>query len=103
MEKVEYKIKKDKDFIGKRYESYTVEKIITKEDGEVEHLYRTIFPHIDGKINKIDLDKIYFPKPITQKEWEQLSEEYHKAWINGKMTKKLCKELEDLRMKEGAI
>ena len=29
MEKIEYKVTKDKDFIGKRYESYTVEKIIT--------------------------------------------------------------------------
>lgn len=44
---------------------------------------------------------MYFSKPITQKEWKQLSEEYHKAWINGTMTEELCKELEKLRLKEG--
>lgn len=101
MEKIEYKIEKDKDFAGKIYESYTVEKIVIKENGKTEHLYRTLFPHIDGNINEIDLDNVYFSKPITQKEWKQLSEEYHKAWINGTMTEELCKELEKLRLKEG--
>lgn len=101
MRKIEYKVEKDKDFIGKRYESYTVEKIITKENGETEHLYRTLFPHIDGSINEIDFDNIYFPRPITQTEWKQLSEEYRKAWINGTMTEELCKELENLRLREG--
>ena len=103
MGKIEYKVEKDKDFIGKTYESYTVEKIITKDNGEIEHLYRTLFPHIDGNVNEIDFDKVYFPKPITQKEWKQLSEEYYKAWINGTMTKELCKELENLRLEEGVV
>lgn len=54
----------------------------------------------DGDINKVDLDSLDFPKPITQKEWEQLSEEYHKAWIRGNMTKELSEELDRLRAKE---
>ena len=42
----------------------------------------------------------YFKKPITPEEWEQLSEEYHKAWFRGNMTKELSEELERLRAKE---
>lgn len=101
MENIEYKIEKDKDFIGKRYESYTVEKIIKYDNGEVEYRYRTVFPHIDGDIYKINLDKLAFPKPITHEEWNKLSPEYHKAWLNGTMTDELCKELENLREEEG--
>ena len=59
-----------------------------------------MFPHIDGNINEINLDELYFPKPITPEEWKQLSEEYHKAWIRGSMTKELSEELERLRAKE---
>lgn len=77
--KVEYKIEKDKDFIGKRYESYSVEKIIRNNDGKIEHRYRTIFPHIDGDINKINLNKLYFPRTIIYEEWKKLSPEYRKA------------------------
>ena len=61
---------------------------------------RTLFPHIDGNIDEIDLDKLLFQKPITPEEWEQLSEEYHKAWFRGSMTKELSEELERLRAKE---
>lgn len=103
MENIEYKIEKDKDFIGKRYESYTVEKKITYDNGKVEHRYRTVFPYIDGDIDKIDLDTLDFPKTITHEEWEKLSLEYHKAWLNGTMTEKLCKELENLRVREGVV
>lgn len=89
MEKVEYKIIKDKDFIGRRYESYTVEKIITYDNGKIEHLHRTLFPHIDGKIENINLDDIYFPPVITSEEWNLLPETYRKAWINGTMTEEM--------------
>lgn len=99
MEKIEYQIKKDKDFIGKRYDSYTVEKITISEEGNVEHLYRVLFPHVDGEIDKINFDKLYFPIPITQEEWEQLSPEYRKAWCNGTLTKELCEEREQLLKK----
>ena len=102
MEKIKYKVEKDKNFYGKRFKSYTVEKIITYDNGEVEHRYRTIFPSIDGRINTINFNKLGFPKPITQEEWKKLSPEYRKAWCNGTLTKALAKELNDLRMKAGA-
>lgn len=97
--KTKYKVIKDKDFIGKRYDTYTIKKTLIYDNGETETRYRTFIPFRDGDINKIDLKTLDFPKPITQKEWEQLSEEYRKAWINGRMTKELCKELETLRLK----
>lgn len=103
MEKIKYKITKDKDFIGKRFESYTIEKIITNDDEEKECLYRIWFPFIDGDISKANLDEIYFPKPITNEEWQKLSPEYRKSWINGAMTEELHKELDELRLKEGVI
>jgi hypothetical protein len=101
MEKIKYEIVKDKDFIGKRYESYTVEKIITHSNGKVESRYKVIFPHIDGNINKLNLDELDFPKPITSDEWERLSIEYRNAWLNGTLTKELSNELYNLRMEEG--
>lgn len=110
MEKVEYKIKKDKEFKGKRYESYTVEKIITETNGNIEHLYRTLFPHIDGKIDEINLDKVYFPKPITQEEWEQLPQEYKTAWLEGTMTEEMRKygmsclqQIRERKLMEGSV
>lgn len=48
----------------------------------------------------VDLDSLDFPKPITQEEWEQLSENYHKAWLRGSMTKELSEELNRLRANE---
>lgn len=99
--KNEYKVEKDKEIKGQRCETYTIEKIITYDNGEKETRIITFIPSRDGDINKIDLDKLDFPKPITQKEWEMLSQEYHKAWTNGTMTKELSEELENLRMKEG--
>lgn len=101
MGKIEYKVEKDKEFVGQRYETYTIEKKITYSSGDVEIRTKVFIPFRDGDINKVDFDKIDFPKPITSKEWEQLSEEYHKAWINGTMTEELCKELEKLRLEEG--
>jgi hypothetical protein len=103
MKKIEYKVEKNKDFTGKRYESYTVEKIITHDNGKVEHLHRVLFPHIDGKIDEINLEDIYFQNPITQDEWEKLSPEYHKAWLNGIMTEELSNELENLRLQEDIL
>ena len=79
--KNEYKIQKDKDFTGKRYESYTVEKIITHDNGEVEHRYRVIYPHIDGKIDTIDFEELEFPKPITTEEWDNMPRETRKKWL----------------------
>ncbi len=79
--KNEYKIQKDKDFIGKRYESYTVEKIITHDNGEIEIRRRIIFPHIDGDIDTIDFEKLEFPKPLTTEEWNKLSLETRKKWL----------------------
>ena len=99
--KNEYKIVKDKDFIGKRYETYTIEKKITYDNGETEFRYKTFIPFRDGDINKVDLDTLDFPKPITADEWEKLSPEYRKAWITGTMTKELHDELKNLRAKEG--
>lgn len=101
MEKIEYKIEKDNDFIGKRYESYTVEKHIIYDNGETEIRTRVVFPHIDGELTEENLNKLVFQKSITEEEWQQLSQEYRSAWINGTMTDELCKELETLRQKEG--
>lgn len=101
MEKIEYKIEKNKEIIGQRYETYTIQKNITYDNGKTETRYRVFIPFRDGDINKIDLDMLDFPKPITQEEWKKLSPEYHKAWIRGTMTKELSKELEKLRLKEG--
>lgn len=101
MGKIEYKVEKDKEFVGQRYETYTIEKKIIYSSGDVEIRTKVFIPFRDGDINKVDFDKLDFPKPITSKEWEMLSEEYRKAWINGTMTKELCKELENLRLEEG--
>lgn len=101
--KNDYIITKDNDFLGQRYETYTVEKIITYRNGETERRVRVIIPAIDGDINKIDLDKLEFKKPISSEEWEKLSPEYRKAWCNGTMTKELAEELEILRKKERVI
>lgn len=89
--KSEYKITKDKDFIGKRYDTYTIEKILIYDNGEKEHRYRVWIPFRDGDINKVDLTTLDFPQPIIQEEWEQLPQEYRTAWIKGTMTEELSK------------
>ena len=101
IKKIEYTITKDEDFIGKRYESYTVEKHITYDNGETEVRTRVVFPNIDGELTVENLNRLVFQKSITPEEWNKLSAEYRKAWINGTMTDELCKELEELRVKEG--
>lgn len=101
MTKIEYKIEKDKDILGQRYETYTIQKNIIYDNGKTEVRYRTFIPFRDGDINKINLDMLDFPKPITQEEWEKLSPEYHKAWIKGTMTNEVSEEFENLRLKEG--
>lgn len=101
MPKNEYKITKDKDIFGQRYETYSIEKIITHDNGEVEKRYRVWIPFRDGDITKVDLNKLEFQKPITTEEWNQLSREYQKAWLNGTLTEELCQELRELRAKEG--
>lgn len=101
--KNEYKIIKDKGFIWKRYGTYTIEKKIIYDNGQIEYRYRTFIPFRDGDINKVELDKLDFPKPITADEWEKLSPEYRKAWCNGTLTKELHDELEYLRAKEGVM
>ena len=103
IERTEYTITKDKDFIGKRCETYTIEKKIIHSHGKVETRTRIFIPFRDGDINKINLDELDFPEPITSEEWEKLSPEYRKAWCNGTLTKELCKERDELlrKMKEG--
>lgn len=96
MEKIKYEIMKDKEFIGKRFESYTVIKTITYDNGEIEHRYRTIFPSIDGNIDKMNLDDLYFPITITQEEFKQLPEEYDKAWMKGTLTKEMSEKMQEL-------
>ena len=105
IEKTEYTITKDKDFIGKRYETYTIEKKIMHSNGKVEIRTRVFIPFRDGDINKINLDKLHFPEPFTAEEGEKLSPEYRKAWCNGTLTKELCKEREEVlrKMKEGVV
>lgn len=105
IKKTEYTIIKDKDFIGKRYETYTIEKKITHSNGKVEIRTRAFIPFRDGDINKINLDELVFLEPITPEEWEKLSPEYRKAWCNGTLTKELCEEREEVlrKMKEGVI
>ena len=44
IERTEYTITKDKDFIGKRYETYTIEKKIIHSHGEVETRTRIFIP-----------------------------------------------------------
>lgn len=100
MKKIEYKVIKDKEFEGQRCETYTIEKIMTHNNGEIETRTRIFIPLRDGDISKVDFNTLDFPKPITSKEWEMLSAKYRKAWIKGTMTKELCKELEELRAKE---
>ncbi len=94
--KIEYKITKDEDFIGKRFETYTIEKIITYVNGDVETRRRTFIPFRDGDINKINLDDLYFPITITQEEFKQLPEEYDKAWMEGTLTKEMSEKMQEL-------
>ena len=103
IEKTEYTITKDKDFIGKRYRTYTIEKKIIHSNGKVEIRTRVFIPFRDGDINKIIFNELDFPEPITPEEWEKLSLEYRKAWCNGTLTKELCEEREKVlrKMKEG--
>lgn len=89
--KTSYKVTKDKDFIGQRYETYTIEKTLIYDNGEKEYRYKTWIPFRDGDINKVNLNTLAFPKPITQDEWEQLPQEYRIAWIRGTMTEELRK------------
>lgn len=96
MEKIKYKITKDKDFIGKRFETYTIEKIITYANGEVETRYRIFIPFFDGNIKRVNLDDLYFPIIITQEEFEQLPEEYDKAWMKGTLTKEMSEKMQEL-------
>lgn len=91
MEKVSYKIIKDKEFIGKRYETYTIEKKIIWDNGEIEKRYITFIPFRDGNIEQINLDTLIFPKPISEEEWRQLPNEYRTAWIKGNMTEEVRK------------
>lgn len=70
--RTEYKITKDIGFTGQRFDTYTIEKAVIKDNGEKEFSYRTWIPFRDGDIDKVDLDTLEFQKPITQDEWKQL-------------------------------
>ena len=89
--KKEYKITKDIGFIGKRYKTYTIEKKITYDNGETETRIRSFIPLRDGDIEKVNLDELEFQKSITTDEWDELPEEYRKAWIRGTMTEEIKK------------
>ena len=79
--RIEYIKTKDKGYVGKRFNSWTIEKRITYDNGKTEHLYKTIFPHIDGDIEKIELDKLDFPKPMTNEDWDNMSPKEKYDWI----------------------
>mgnify|MGYP005969944977 CR=1 FL=1 len=96
MEKIEYKVEKDKEFIGQRYETYTIEKKITHINGDVEIRTKVFIPFRDGDINTVKLDDLYFPITITQEEMKQLPEEYDKAWMRGTLTKEMSKKMQEL-------
>lgn len=91
MERVEYKVEKDKDFISKRYETYTIEKKVIYDNGKTESRFITFIPFRDGDIKQIDLNTLKFPKPITEEEWKQLPKEYKTAWLKGTMTEEIKK------------
>ena len=93
--KNEYKITKDKDFLGKRFETYTIEKNITYENGETEKRYRIFIPFRDGNIEKVNLNDLYFPITITQEEFKQLPKEYNKAWMQGTLTKEMSEKMQE--------
>lgn len=111
MEKIEYKVIKDKDFIGKRFNSYTIEKTITYADGDKETRLRSFIPCRDGDINRINLDNLYFPVSVSYDEWQQLPEEYNRAWLKGTITKEMSEDIErrvllmraNKRMKAGVM
>lgn len=86
-----YKITKDEGFIGKRFDTYTIEKTLILDNGKKEFRYKTWIPFRDGDINKVNLDTLIFPKPITEDEWVQLPQEYRTAWLKGTMTEELSK------------
>ena len=94
--KNEYMVTKDKDFIGKRFKTYTIEKTITYANGEIETRLRSFIPFRDGDINTVNLDDLYFPITITQEEIKQLPEEYDKAWMRGTLTKEMSEKMQEL-------
>lgn len=94
--KTEYKITKNNDIFAQMYDTYTIEKIITYDNREKETRIRTFIPSRDGNINKIDLNSLYFPITINYEEWKQLPKKYNDAWIKGKITKTMSKEIEKL-------
>lgn len=94
--KNEYKIIKDKDYIGKRFGTYTIEKTIIYANGKTETRLRSFIPIRDGNINKVNLDDLYFPITITHEEMKQLPEKYNKAWIEGTLTKEMSERMQEL-------
>lgn len=94
--KNEYKITKDNDFLGKRFETYTIEKTIIYANGETETRLRSFIPCRDGNINTVNLDNLYFPITITQEEFRKLPEEYDKAWMKGTLTKEMSEKMQEL-------
>lgn len=101
--KTSYKITKDKGFL-ESWGTYTIEKTLILENGEKEIRHKTWIPFRDGDINKVNLDTLIFPKPITEDEWVQLPQEYRTAWLKGTMTEELSKYglsvLQQIREKE---
>lgn len=79
--KNEYKVIKDKGFVGQKYSTYTIEKKIIYDNGETEIRHKVFIPARDGKIKEVDFDKLDFPKPITHEEWLKLPIEYRKKWL----------------------
>lgn len=94
--KNEYKIEKCKDTLTKRYEAYLITKKITYDKGEIEERTRMFFPCVDGDIDKVNLDDLYFPITITHEEFKQLPEEYDRAWMKGTLTKEMSEKMQEL-------
>lgn len=78
--KNEYKVEKCKEDVLRRYDAYLITKTITYDNGETEERTRLFYTHIDGDINKVNLDELIFLKAMTQEEFKQMPVEYQRAW-----------------------
>lgn len=78
--KNEYKVEKCNNESWIRFESYLITKTITYDNGETEQRTRLFYPHLEGEIEKVNLDKLEFKKTMTQEEFKQMPLEYQRNW-----------------------